>query len=232
MSAVAVLDRSILVSSRRLSEVDATTAISRAASSGTGVAAVIESIASLALKVNGIKRFQIEYGESIRGASKEILVWGSENDDGSVASAVAGISAGDRNWGELRLYFELQPSALESPLRFARFLAQQIAQQLGSWSLKLRGGELRGQIEQLRIIVEKRKAIQRARAITANTRQISDAEALQLMRQYSRESGRTLHQVAEALIFGDAQKWTSRQRYAERKRSARVLGGQATGYSA
>jgi Xaa-Pro aminopeptidase len=150
-------------------------------------------------------------------------VWGSQSDDGPIGSAVAEISAGGLTWGELRLHFHLHTSALESPLRFAKFLGQQIGLQLDRWSLQLRAGELKAQIERLQNIVDKRKALHRAKAIVANTRQISDAEALQFMRQLSETSGRGLHDVAEALIFGDAHKWTRDTRYAARKRGKREL---------
>ena len=222
MSAVAAVSALNSPLSRRFTELEASKEMSRVASSGNDVTTVIESVVRIALRVNGIKRIQIDYSESVSGTAQEPFVWGSMCEEGAVASAVATIGAGQQRWGELRLYFELQPSTLESPLRFAKFLAQQIGLQLSRWSLNLRSDELKEQIEQLRKIVEKRKAIQRARAIPANTRQISDAEALQVMRQYSRESGRTLHQVADAFIFGDAQKWTV-GRYVQRRRSLRSV---------
>lgn len=223
MSAVAVTKGLIAVSSRQLSELEALREISRVASGGYDVGAVIESIARLALSVNGVKRLRIDYSEAIGDASAEPFVWGPASNEGAVVCAVASISAGGQTWGELRLYFGLQATALESPLRFAKFLGQQIGLQLNRWALNVRVDESKARIDRLRKIVEKRKALQRARAILANTRQISDAEALLAMRRHSEDSGRSLHQVAEAIIFGDAHKWTSGTRYAERKRPVRLF---------
>jgi hypothetical protein len=223
MSAVALLSSSIPVSSRRISELDAIREISRISSSGHDVSIAIESIAAVALKVSGVKQVQIQYSDSADGTSAEPFLWGSSAGGGVVGSAVAEICAAGQSWGELRLYFELQPSTLESPLRLAKFLAQQVGLQLSRWSLKVRAGALKQEIEQLRKIIEKRKAIQRARAIIANAKGIDDGEALRVMREYSRESGRTLHQVAEAFIFGHPRKWSGRTGSVEPKRSLRLL---------
>ncbi len=230
MTAVAAINGSLVVSPRRLSELEVSKEISRITCSGHDVTSAIENSCRLALRVNGVKRLQIKYAEPIAEGGSEPIVWGASCEE-AVASAVAIISAGKQIWGELRLYFDPHSSALESPLRFAKFLAQQIGLQLSRWSLNVEADELRDQIERLRKLVEKRKAIQRARAIIANTRQINDTEALLLMRKYSRESGRSLHEVSEALIFGDAQRWTG-SRYAERKRPQRVFAQEvATGSS-
>jgi hypothetical protein len=220
MSAIAAINRQHAVPSRRLSELEVIRDISRIASSKNDITSVIESIARFALAVNGVVRVHIEYGNAL-GASPGSFVWGSRSDDGPIGSAVAELSAGGLIWGELRLHFHSHTSALESPLRFAKFLGQQIGLQLDRWSLQSRAGELKAQIERLQKIVDKRKALHRARAILANTRQISEPEALQFMRQLSESSGRSLHDVAEALIFGDAQKWTQDTRYAARKRGKR-----------
>ncbi len=219
---------SLALSTRRLSEFEASKEISRVGASRQDVSSTVESVAKLALKVPGVRRVQITYLDVPGRTTPEPQVWGYTGDAASVAWAVAAITAGGQSWGELRLYFDLQPSAIESPLRFGRFLAQQIGLQLNRKMLDEKADSLKEQVERLRKIVEKRKAIQRARAIIANSESVNDAEALLLMRRYSRESRRTLHQVAEALIFGDAAKWT-RPRYIPRKPSFRVLAGRLTG---
>jgi ANTAR domain len=197
--------------------------ISRLTSSERDVTAAIESVAAIALRVSGVKGMQIQYIDPADGTSAEPFVWGALPKDAVVGSAVADICAGGQSWGELRLYFELLPSTLESPLRFAKFLAQQIGLQLSRWSLTVRADALKEQIEQIRKIIERRKAIQRARALVANAKRIDDSEALRLMRQYSRESGRSLHQIAEALIFGEPGKWTGGTRAVDPRRSLRLL---------
>jgi hypothetical protein len=223
MSAVAPLTSSILVSSRRISELDATREISQIISSGRDVPSSIEAIVAVALKVSGVKRLQIQYADPADNGPAEPLVWGSPSREGVWGSAVADIGAHGQSWGELRLYFELQPSTLESPLRFAKFVAQQVALQLSRWSLTRRADTLKAGIEQLRKIIEKRKAIQRARAIIGNAQGINDSEALRVMREHSRESGRTLHEVAEAFIFGDPEKWSGGSRYSQPRRPLRLL---------
>jgi ANTAR domain len=223
MSAVAPLSSSISLSSRRVAELEATMKISRITSSERDVTAAIESVAAIALRVNGVKGMQIQYTDPADGTSAEPFVWGTFPADAVVGSAVADICGGGQSWGELRLYFELQPSALENPLRFAKFLAQQVGLQLSQWSLAIRANALKAEIEQIRTIIERRKAIQRARALIANAKRIDDTEALRLMRQYSRESGRTLHQIAEAFIFGDPGEWADGDRSVDPRRSLRLL---------
>ena len=224
MSAVASVRNPAAVSLRRLCELEASREISRIGSSALDVTTVIQSIGYIALRVNGVKRIQMAYAESCGNVPAEALTWSATtwntaSDDSPVASAVASVAAGGQVWGELRLYFDLQPSALESPLRFAKFVGEQIAVQLDRWSLMTQADNLKIQTERLRKIIEKRKTLQRARAIIANSKQINDTDALKLMRRYAGETGRSLHQVAEALIFGDAQKWLQNSRYVNRKRS-------------
>lgn len=220
MSAVATSNQLAVSPARRLSELQASREISRVAASGLDVSSAIDAIAHLALRVNGIRKIQITYADSVDGAPSKPIVWGGACEDG-LGSAVANITSSGHTWGELRLYFDLQPSALESPLRFARYVAQQIGTQLTHWHLATRADEWKAQISRLQKIVDKRKTVQRARAILANEKQIGDGEALRVMREYCETSGRSLHDVAEAIIFSDAQKWTTGSRYLPRRRQER-----------
>jgi ANTAR domain len=202
---MSALAQPVFIPARHLTELEATRQIGREASAANDRRA-LAGIVATALTIRGVQAVRIEI-------KREALAWGANLDGRPHGSAVAEIAASGQSWGDLRLSFELHDSSLDSPLRFAKFLAQQIAGILSRETLLHQRELLRVQIARLRDIVAKRKAIQRARAIVANSRKVTERDALILMCKLSRESKRTLHEVAEAFIFGEAKKWASRSAF-------------------
>ena len=215
MSALAP-QQQIFITARRLTELEVTREISRVVSSSREDEIILEAIGSLALKVSGVKGINVEKIVETNSYFSNTALWNAP-DGKPIGSAVADLTSNGQKWGELRLYFDLASDALESPLRFVRFLAQQIEGVLNKSSLEYQSDQFRKQIQNLRSIVARRKAIHRAKALVANTRNTSDQEALRTMCSLSRESGRTLHQIAEAFIFSDELKWQGGQRYRPRQ---------------
>ena len=215
MSALAP-QQQIFITARRLTELEVTREISRVVASSREDEITLEAIGSLALKVSGVKGIYVKKIVETNSYFRNAALWNATANK-SVGSAVAALATNGQQWGELRIYFDLKSDSLESPLRFVRFLAQQIEGVLNKSNLEYQGEQFRKQIQTLRSIVARRKAIHRAKALVANTRNISDREALRTMCSLSRESGKTLHQIAEAFIFSDELKWQGGQRYRPRQ---------------
>jgi hypothetical protein len=208
MSAQAATKNNLFVrAQRRMTELDATRQISRAAASATKFADGIDAFASIALLVKGIQRIELVPAEPLRRQIPKPLAFGPHVSGAAPALAIADITAEGKKWGELRVFVELHPSSIENPLRFAKYVGQQIAILLGRLELVLQRESLKKKALLFKTLVAKRKAIHRARALLVHTHHISEDDALLLLRRYTRESGRTMHAVAEAIIFSDQQKW-------------------------
>jgi hypothetical protein len=208
MSALAASQNTLFVrAQRRMTELDATRQISRAAASATKFADGIEAFARIALLVKGIERIELVPGEPLRSQIPKPLAFGPNSSSATPASAIADIAAEGKKWGELRVFFELHPSSIEQPLQFAKYVGQQIAILLGRLELLVERESLKRKAQLFKTLVARRKAIHRARALLVHTHNISEDAALVLLRRHTRESGRSLHAVAEAIIFSDQQKW-------------------------
>lgn len=209
MSAATVTNKFAVRHFRRLTELEATRRISRIAAQAFDFAEALEAIANTCLQVPGVVALEI--------VPAEAHFWSAPLTVGvrrpQTGSALAEIKSSGRKWGTVRLWFELEPApvggATDSPLHFARFIAQQVAALAWQFSFLSERRDLQKQSERLQNIVIKRKAIQRAKALLGHAHQVSDDEAILLLRRYSRDSGRTLHQVADAIIFSDGRKWTA-----------------------
>ncbi|MBV8071831.1 MAG: ANTAR domain-containing protein [Acidobacteriaceae bacterium] len=117
-------------------------------------------------------------------------------------SAVEAVQANGLTWGTLRIYFDPALAQVETPLRFTRFVAQQIALLLDRLSL-LREIEMQHRrLAHLKRRLETRKAVHRAAGVLAQARDIPDADALRIIIQEARRSRRTLLHLAQALILG------------------------------
>ncbi|MBV8551006.1 MAG: ANTAR domain-containing protein [Acidobacteriaceae bacterium] len=194
---------------RRLSEPDAMREIGRRALAGLEVSDGLATIAETVFWVSGIRQIAIEAAEGWKH-QPATLGWGGQPGHGPQGCAVAGIRANGRDWGELRLYFDVQAASLQSPLRFAKFVAQQIAAMLNRLELSEANKALRGRIARIEHRLKTRKAVQRAKGILARTRGISEADAIRLLVRYSREERRSLYQISEAVILADEDSWGSR----------------------
>jgi hypothetical protein len=85
----------------------------------------LKGLAENALRVPGLHKVQLE--PSVVLPPLETLEWCASRKPVLCGSATAFLEASGRSWGMLRLYFEPGIQTVESPLRFARFLGQQVA---------------------------------------------------------------------------------------------------------
>jgi GAF domain-containing protein len=204
MSALAHRPQTAFSTRPELTETDTLFKISRVAGLEPDVREAIESIAGLALGLSGIRRIELEPADEFVRLAGIPLVWGSSFGRGVQGSAVAEVTATGHNWGQLRIHFDLPLTSTDNPLRFAIFIAQQIAGLLGRAAMAAQRERFNEQIRRIRTIVAKRKSIQRARALLSASRQVSEREALAFMCKWSRQSGQNLHHVAEALLSNDS----------------------------
>lgn len=202
MSALSQQD--ILSSVRDLGELDATREIGRRATSAIEIGDALEGIASLVLRMSGIRGVRIELAHDLARMAKTSLGWGVENDPGPGGRAIEKIVVGGRYGGELRLDFDLRTLTVESPIRFTRFVAEQIAGMLHRWDLERRRDALVESVERLRSGLATRKAVERAKGILARSQDISESDALARLRRESRDSGLSLREVADSVISGEA----------------------------
>jgi hypothetical protein len=208
MSAVPTSQATLLRQLRRTNELEVARQIGRVTVTESDFDKAVIRIAELALQVSGVLLLEIAPAPPLLSLLGQAITFGG--DAASIAgkgSAVAAIQADGKNWGELRIYFGLQPAALESPLRFAKFVAQQIGVAAVLADLRQRRESLLRKAAHLQNAVAKRKAIQRARALLVHAHKISEDEAFLLLRRYCDESGRSLQQVADAVILGDQQRY-------------------------
>jgi hypothetical protein len=119
------------------------------------------------------------------------------------ASARSPVSANGYFWGEIRIFFDPKTALpVESPVRLARFMGQQIAILLHRIALHGERKILLARVEQTRQVIRRRKLIYGASKILAQQRNISERDAISEIVRYARRNRRTLLDVSEALIFG------------------------------
>jgi hypothetical protein len=167
----------------------------------------IETLARVALQTLGIIKIELVPREPLLAQIPKPLLFGSYMTTEPPGVAFAEVAADGKRWGELRVFFELHPLTIENPLRFAQYLGQQLGVLLVRMELVLQRDALRRQAARFRTLVAKPKAIHRAKALLRHAQNLSEDEALLLMRRYVEQTGRTMHQIAEAIVFSDRQKW-------------------------
>lgn len=180
---------------RTYDELAATREISRLACWANDFESALESISAVLLSVPGIWRVSIEAPHS----------WyfdriGYTPVDPS-ASAVAPIEAGRGTWGNLRIHFEVRLEIGASPVRFAKFVGQQIASLLDRLTLRREHDSFIRQISVLRRRIETRKTLARASGLLARRDRISQGQALALIVKIARRNRRALLLMAQSLIF-------------------------------
>ncbi len=180
MSALAVQSRPRPAARIHLSELDAAREISRLIAYGGDREDVLASIAVAALRVPGVYKIQIG------GAS-----WGN----------AAGAPLGSAVHGDVRVFFDLQSASLESPLRFARFLDEQVSSLEDMLALNEERRRWSDKLGSLGRVIERRKLIQRARAVLRVREGLTDAAALGRLVASARSQAQTLQRVAEAVLI-------------------------------
>lgn len=208
MSALAFLSTRLVHRQERITELDATRQISPACAATTELLEGIERLADIALQTVGILRIELIPGAPLLSQIPKPLQFGAGASAApALGVAFAEVAADGKRWGELRVFFELHPLTIENPLRFAKYLGQQLGTLLVRVGLLLERGALKRKAAQFKAPVAKRKAIHGARALWRHVHDISEDEAFALMRRYVEQTGRTMHQIAEAIVFSDQQKW-------------------------
>jgi hypothetical protein len=124
MSALAQ-PRRINSSGLPLEELEVTHQISRAASQAADTQEALDEIASLALRVEGIRSVNVEHRDELRRLASGRYRWGLPVGGVNEGSATADVACGGSQWGTIRIGFHLRIIHLESPLRFARFVGEQ-----------------------------------------------------------------------------------------------------------
>jgi hypothetical protein len=181
-----------------LNEAEALYRIGHQAVVASNLEATVESILALGLRVAGVTGTAIEplpgYGWPYRQVD-------TASTSAPPGTAVADIAAGGRNWGTIRIYFSLSQNGLESPLRFTRFIGQQIGIVLSRIELlnKREAAERTFAALERRLLTYKR--VQRAKGILAQKLAVSEQEALHWIRRSARSARRSLIEVSEAIIF-------------------------------
>lgn len=171
-----------------ISELDALRKMSQEASRVNSFRAAFDIIASIALQVHGVYKLQIE--------GEKALAAGAVRSRTRYGSAVAEVIPGT----VLRLFFDLNDSGLESPVRFARFLAQQIGAVWSLRSLEAENAKLAATLSNLKRILARRKVTRRAIAIICQRHNINEAAAFALMRTAGKAQNCTVHKIADAIV--------------------------------
>ena len=182
------------------SELSLTKSISRlSASKGETLAQFLKELAAKILELPGVKAFEIKPSDALSGLAGGPFLWtlGSSRKKpaGTVSAPIA-----DGRWGELQIRFDVAHLTVQSPVRFARFAAQQIALVSGKIEAERRNQELHSQVEQLATDLDTRKFVQRAAGLLVRQRGIRESDATAMLRRHAVQTGRDLRQVAEAVI--------------------------------
>jgi hypothetical protein len=137
-----------VTNSHPISELAATQEVSRITSGALRYREALGDIFSVVLAIPGVWRVSME-------AQPELAEWltldrTGRPPTGQWGSAIAPLEAGLHQWGEFRICFELSSNVSRSPLRFAKYLAQQIAGLLDRTALRDQRDLLRLRISALR----------------------------------------------------------------------------------
>jgi hypothetical protein len=178
------------------SEAEALRAIGRSACSAENLECGFEAISAAVLHIDGMRGVHLEL------SGTQAMEKGAFPVSGSTAYAVETVRANGLTWGTLRIHFDPTRTKVQTPLRFTRFVGQQIALLLDRLSLLNEIETHRRRLARLERSLATRKAVHRARGQLAQARGVSDLEALLIMKRHARRSGRTLLQLAETLILG------------------------------
>jgi hypothetical protein len=184
-----------------IDEAAALQAISYLAATVGDLESGLKGVAESALRIPGLHKVQLE--PSVLFPPLETLEWYASRRPVLCGSATAFLEAGGRSWGVLRLHFEPRIDTVESPLRFARFLAQQVALLLNRFALEDQCDAQLATIERLRRRLHTRIEVNRAAQIVAKLRGTNEKEALALLIRRARQSRSRLVNVADAIIHGN-----------------------------
>jgi GAF domain-containing protein len=185
-------------------ELDTARAISREAARATLPALGLAAVAQRVLRIDGACAVHVCGTANFHAARelglRDLTLASHGTHTGTRASAIAPISAGGSVWGELRIEFDIPSFAVESPVRFAIYVAQQIANMLQRIHLLEQAGVLEDAVGRLRRAMATRKTVHRAAGILARAYQLTEQAAIALLIQQSRDSSCPVRGIAEQII--------------------------------
>jgi ANTAR domain len=187
--------------SRPLDELSTTHKISRNTAFATEIPRGLESLAGLVLSLRGIRAVELDPVPELQEYAGAPFIWTAPGKSVVNGNAVAEIAAARIRWGQLRIRFNVHAIELESPVRFARFVAQQIAGMLNRLALQSQSKMLRQRLARLTHRLQTRKVVQRASGILARMHGIPQSEAIRLLIRHSRERASSLYSIAEGIIL-------------------------------
>lgn len=117
--------------------------------------------------------------------------------------AVAPVKAGERVFGEVRIFFSLQELGTLSPARLAAFVGQQVGIWLSQRLLQEKNDRLRRQLRETAEKLAHVKVVARAVGLLAARHQVSAKLAQTMLYSAAERSGRTVLQLAGAVIEAD-----------------------------
>jgi hypothetical protein len=182
---------------RPLKEFEAIALISRLGLAAADAASGLASLASVALRLNGMHGVEVSLS-----SDGDTLQWHDSLGPAPRGSASALLAANGREWGRIRILFEPRIQSVECPLRFARLLAQHAALMLNRLELIERNEAITAAISRLQDRLETRKAVSRAAGLLAREQNLSELKALSLVLLQARQSHRPLLQLARSIILG------------------------------
>jgi hypothetical protein len=199
MSALATSWRAAASLQRQLSEAEASRLIGRIAQQEASEEKTIRDMAAAALRIPGVLGIRFESGHL---PSVESIKPGQT----LTTSAVAPVRSQDAEFGQLRLFFDPHSYAIESPLRFVRFLAQQAGSAFSRLAYRRELAQHAVQLNTLSRRLLRRKLVPRAAGVFAQQRGLTHSEGLATLVRYARSSRRPLLDVAEAILLFRAER--------------------------
>ncbi len=201
MSSLSQTRISFARSQRPTTEIEFVRFISKITWNGQDEQVCFNSISDALLRLPGFLGFRFEPSESVANLA------GFETSGPRLAvpgaCAHSPVAANGYVWGGIRVSFD--PNAalpVESPVRLARFLGQQVALLLHRIALKSEQRILLLKLEKTRQAIRHRKLIYGAAKVLAQQRGLSERDAISEIIRYARRNRRTLLNVAESLILG------------------------------
>lgn len=189
-----------LAATRRLSELDVTWEISRWVLAAKEIEPALDKIAAAILCLRGVRAIRIEPSAALAPYLDAARSWGARSSSESI-QATAEIAAWGSHWGRYRISFDLRECKLESPLRFCRFTAEQVACLVGRLALLHEQHALQQRNARLKQRLATRKIVGRASGLLAQRHQISHLEAQRLLIGITRSSRLSLRRIAQSIVF-------------------------------
>ena len=186
---------------RPTTEIELLRFISNIAWNGQDEQVCFQSISDALVRLPGFLGFRFEPADDVANlpgfetAKPRLAVPG--------AFAHSPVSANGYVWGELKVFFDPNVALpVESPVRLARFMGQQIALLLHRIALNWERRILQARLERTSQVIRRRKLIYGAAKVLVQSRNISERQAVSEIVHYARRNRRSLLNVAESLILG------------------------------